>query len=126
MAMAKDGRFEYKLVILMRRDLDISCGKAIAQGAHAAVMCALECRKRKPTYFRRWYEEGQRKVVLSVQDLHTLETLLQKARQADLTAVYVTDAGLTEVPPGTVTCGGIGPGPANVVDRITGSLPLYR
>jgi PTH2 family peptidyl-tRNA hydrolase len=37
----------------------------------------------------------------------------------------ITDAGLTQVPPGTVTCLGIGPVKASVIDPITGDYPLY-
>ncbi len=36
----------------------------------------------------------------------------------------ISDAGLTELAPGTTTCIGIGPAPASVIDQITGSLPL--
>ena len=36
----------------------------------------------------------------------------------------ITDAGRTQVEPGTVTCMGLGPAPANELDKITGELKM--
>jgi len=36
----------------------------------------------------------------------------------------VVDAGHTEIPAGTKTVLGIGPAPDNIIDKITGDLPL--
>jgi len=36
----------------------------------------------------------------------------------------VKDAGHTEIPPGTVTVVGLGPGPRGEIDKITGHLQL--
>lgn len=117
--------FTHKLVIVIRTDLNLSCGKACAQAGHAAVECVLRARRRRPEWFRRWYAEGQRKVVLGAQSKDEIIDLRQMAESRGIPCALVVDAGLTEVRPGTPTCIGIGPGPNQEIDRITGGLPLY-
>ena len=48
----------------------------------------------------------------------------ENARGRGLVTSLVADAGLTEVPPGTVTCLGIGPAENGEIDPVTGSLQL--
>lgn len=114
-----------KVVVVVRLDLDISRGKTAVQVAHAAVMCALESRVKARPWFDRWIDGGQRKVVLKAADLRALRDLYARAEKEGLVSVLVQDAGLTEVEPGTTTVLGIGPAPDEVVDRVTGHLPLY-
>ncbi len=123
MPMNKGG-FQYKLAVVVRDDIRMSPGKLAAQVAHAAVTCALEAKARKSKWFVEWYSEGQRKVVLRVDGPEELRELGEKARRAGLTHTIITDAGLTELPPNTETCLGIGPAPEAEIDKITGSLPL--
>ncbi len=115
---------EYKLVVAVRKDIKLSPGKMAAQVAHAAVSCALKAKKSKPDWFDAWYSEGQRKVVVKVQSEKDLIKLMNLAEDRRLTTALIVDAGLTEIPPGTVTCLGIGPAPEKNVDEITGNLPL--
>jgi PTH2 family peptidyl-tRNA hydrolase len=115
---------EFKLVIVVRDDLKLSQGKLAAQVAHAAVNCAISSKKDNTKWFREWYNEGQKKVVVRSFDLEHLHELKHQAKGLKLNTSLVMDAGLTEVPPGTVTCLGIGPGPNNFVDKITGELKL--
>lgn len=122
--MVRKGETEYKLVVVVRDDLDMSVGKLAAQVAHAAVTCALDAKAKRPKWFSEWLKEGQRKVVLRAEGLEHLETLRDKASRAGLPVAMITDAGLTELPPSTVTCLGIGPAPDAEIDPITGSLPL--
>src|SRR5512136_524456 len=120
----KKGEMEYKMVIVVRDDLKMSGGKLAAQVAHAAVTCALEAKAKKAKWFSEWYREGQRKVVLKARDVEELRSLKELASRAGLPLSLVTDAGLTELPPNTTTCLGIGPAPDKDLDPITGSLPL--
>lgn len=69
--------------------------------------------------------EGQRKIVLRVDSEAELREIERQAEKMKMSAVLISDMGLTELPPGTVTALGIGPAPANLLDKITGNLPLY-
>jgi PTH2 family peptidyl-tRNA hydrolase len=55
-----------------------------------------------------------------------MEELVAKADELDVVRVVIQDAGLTEVPPGTFTALGLGPDRADVIDKVTGSLPLIK
>ena len=116
--------FAYKLVVVTRSDLKLSAGKTAVQVAHAAVTCALVSKKRAPDTFREWYEEGQKKVVLKVPDLKALYELKEHAEDFGLVTSLIQDAGLTEIPAGTVTVLGIGPAKDRDIDRVTGHLSL--
>jgi PTH2 family peptidyl-tRNA hydrolase len=115
---------EYKLVVAVRDDLKMSGGKLAVQVAHAAVSCALQAKAKRPEWFSKWFKEGQRKVVVKVKGFEDLIALKDKASRAGIPNELVTDAGLTELPPSTTTCLGIGPAPESQVDPITGALPL--
>lgn len=116
--------FKNKLVVAVRTDLKLSPGKLAVQVAHAAVNCALEAKKKNERWFKAWYSEGQKKVVVKVKTVNELFELKADAERANLTTSLIEDAGMTEIPPGTITCLGIGPGPSPEVDKVTGSLSL--
>jgi PTH2 family peptidyl-tRNA hydrolase len=116
--------FRFKQCIVVRMDLRTSCGKTCVQVAHAAVSAAEEARRLKPEWLREWFEEGQRKIVLKIGSLEELIRLKEAASDEGIPAYLVSDMGLTELEPGTVTCLGLGPAPEELMNRITGGLPL--
>ncbi len=115
---------ECKMVIVMRTDLKMSKGKIAAQAAHAAVNCAFASKKKDPKNFDKWMSEGQKKVVVKVNSEKELFEVKALADAAGLVNSVITDAGRTEIAPGTVTCIGIGPTTDSVVDTITGDLSM--
>jgi peptidyl-tRNA hydrolase, PTH2 family len=116
--------FVYKQALIIRVDLKIGRGKIAVQCSHAAVSAGEEARIHFPQWWKGWLEEGQRKIALKVPDLETLLHLENIARRNRLPVYLIRDRGLTQVPPDTVTCVGIGPAPSNLVDDLTGDLSL--
>jgi PTH2 family peptidyl-tRNA hydrolase len=116
--------FEYKQVIVFRTDLRLSKGKIAAQAGHAAVSAAEEAHKRHRSWWEAWLFEGQRKIAVKVKGEKELVELESQAKDLGLPVALIVDRGLTEIPPDTVTCLGIGPAPAEKVDKLTGKLPL--
>ena len=112
------------MVLVVRGELRLTAGKAAVQVAHAAVMLVESASRLAPREVDAWRSEGQKKIAVIAETLEEMERLYRQARAKGLPAVFVEDAGLTEVPPGTRTVLGIGPGKAELVDSITGALPL--
>lgn len=124
--MAKDSPFSYKMVIVMRIDLGMSTGKMIAQACHAAVGANEQAKKTHSKQWRRWRDEGAKKVVLEAESFEELEELSDAAESLDIVNILIQDAGHTEVPPGTTTCMGIGPDLAQKIDKVTKNLLLLK
>jgi len=116
--------FSYKMVIVVRTDIKMSKGKMAAQAGHAAVSASEYARKNRPEWWTPWINEGQCKIAVKAKSEQEILELERKARNTKLPAVLIVDRGLTEIPPNTTTCLGIGPAPANKVDIITGKLSL--
>lgn len=117
--------FKIKQVIVLRADLKMSPGKTAVQASHAAVSSAEEARRNHLQWWREWIESGQCKIALKVNSEAELMELERESRDLNLPTALISDMGLTELKPGTVTVLGIGPAPSNLIDKITGSLPLY-
>ena len=110
-----------KQVIVIREDLKMGKGKIAAQASHASLLAFLKAGilKRK-----KWLKEGMKKVVLKVSSEKEILELYKKAKQKKLPSALIKDAGLTQIPPGTITALGIGPAEEKKIDEITGKLKL--
>jgi len=112
---------DFKQVILVRDDLKLTKGKMAAQVSHASVGATLKSHKDD---LKKWLEQGMKKVVLKVKDKAELYAYKRRAEDAGLVVSLITDAGHTQLDPGTVTCLGIGPAREDKVDAVTGDLKL--
>ena len=112
-----------KQVIAVRTDLGMGKGKIAAQVGHACVLGAENVRKSKPDWFDEWWL-GQEKVVVRVSNLKELEEIKKHATDLNLPWSEVSDAGHTQIAPGTTTCISLGPAPEEIIDKVTGDLKL--
>ncbi|MEM5815286.1 MAG: peptidyl-tRNA hydrolase Pth2 [Candidatus Aenigmatarchaeota archaeon] len=110
-----------KQVIVVRKDLKWKKGKLAVHVAHASLEAAFKTDKRR---VEEWLRNGAKKVVLKVKDLKELNKIEKKLRNSRIEYVKISDAGLTQLKKGTITCIGIGPIEEEKIDKITGKLKL--
>lgn len=115
---------EFKQVIVVRTDLKMGKGKVAAQVAHAALSAAEATKKKHKEWYEKWIATGQAKVVVKVNSLDALLDINMYAERENLPTSLIEDRGLTQLPPRTITCIGVGPAPASKIDKVTGNLKL--
>ena len=96
-------------------------GKLAAQVAHASLGAVDHVDDGART---RWESSGAAKVVLTGESEARLRELADRARRSGLPHELVSDAGRTQLDPGTVTALAVGPAADDDVDRVTGDLSL--
>ncbi len=81
--------------------------------------------KETPHNVKMWEEfSGSAKIVLKVYSQEELIKVQEKAKNNKIPNYLVSDAGRTQVAPGTITVCAIGPGKVSEIDKITGNLSL--
>lgn len=137
---------EVKQVIVIRKDLKMRKGKAIAQGAHAAMkvmldrastikiakdskiwadewMWQLQLNEKEPIF--NWLKGSFTKVVVGVDSLEELEEIEHKAIKLGILTAKILDAGRTEFHgERTITALAVGPEWNSKLDKVTGKLKL--
>eukprot|EP00924_Labyrinthula_sp_SR-Ha-C_P011356 maker-scaffold_36-snap-gene-2.2-mRNA-1 protein AED:0.01 eAED:0.01 QI:71/1/0.5/1/1/1/2/366/192 len=110
-----------KMVMVVRTDLKMGKGKIAAQCCHA---CLGAYRRADERDLRIWALLGQTKLVCKVTSRDALLEVAESAAKNKLPHYLVTDAGRTQIAPGSETVCAIGPAASSLVDKITGDLKL--
>jgi len=136
----KDSKMnEVKQVIVIRKDLKMRKGKAIAQGAHAAMKVILDktiktedstsqylklnLLKNDPMF--KWLNGSFTKIVVGVDSLGELEKIESKAMELGIMCAKIIDEGRTEFKnKKTITALAVGPEWSEKLDPITSNLKL--
>jgi peptidyl-tRNA hydrolase, PTH2 family len=123
-----------KQVIILRADLNMKIGKAVAQGAHASMGALLKASSITAHTLHiplseaseHWLSNSFTKICLKVNSEAELLELEANALQTKLPVCLITDNGVTVfkgIP--TRTALAIGPGPVDEIDALTKHLKLY-
>ena len=124
------GSDDLKMVFLVRQDLKMKAGKIAAQVAHAALGLYDDIifgdNKYQQEALDFWVNYGQKKIVLKVPDLKVMNEALEKCKAAKIQYCMITDAGCTQIPPGSKTVLGIGPDTSEKINKITGTFKLMH
>lgn len=133
---------DIKQMIVMRKDLNMRKGKIAAQASHASLSAVIKTSlkegidfeldennciaMRGNSYLANWLKDSFKKVCVYVNSEEELLDIYDQGLENGFIVSLVRDSGLTEfhnVP--TCTCLAFEPLPANLIDKITGNLPLY-
>jgi PTH2 family peptidyl-tRNA hydrolase len=114
---------------------NLRTGKYVAQGSHASLGAIFSIGRMEGDNFvipltdpfvKAWLVGRFTKITLYVETDEDLVLIHNQARLAGLPTALITDSGLTEfngVP--TLTAVGIGPANPELINKITGHLPLF-
>ncbi|KAJ3117498.1 hypothetical protein HDU96_006592 [Phlyctochytrium bullatum] len=122
---AEKGNVEWKLVLCIRTDLEMTKGKIAAQCCHATLAAYQELSKQDPQGLRIWERHGQPKITLKCPSEDEMMELQGKALSLGIVAKVIRDAGRTQIAAGSKTVLAVGPAPKNRVDEVTSHLKLY-
>jgi peptidyl-tRNA hydrolase, PTH2 family len=129
-----------KQVLVMKKfpkDRNMRTGKYIAQGCHASVGALFSIGEITPDgksfviplhnpFINDWVTGSFKKIALYVETDQALLEIYEKAKELGLPAALIRDAGLTEFNGNpTLTAVGIGPENEDLINEVTGHLPLY-
>lgn len=99
------------IAIFVRSDLKMGKGKIAAQCSHAAVSLIFQSHF-KSEFYDQWLSKKQKQVqIFKIPGLKELIDIEKKCNELKINNSMISDAGHTQISPGTKTCIGIGPLP---------------
>jgi PTH2 family peptidyl-tRNA hydrolase len=111
-------------VIIVRTDLGMGRGKIASQCGHAVISAFLKSKESKyGNSCQKWLDEGMKKIVLKINSKEELLELFERLKNF-FPCALIKDAGETQIPPGTITCLGIGPAEEIELQKYTNHLKL--
>lgn len=127
LAWANLSNCSYKMIFVVNMDLNMGRGKQCAQVAHASLGLYLKIQEfgseEDKLKVHSWIAMGQKKIVVRGNNLQQIESIQKEADRANLPNFLVSDAGCTQIAPGSKTVLSIF-GANDELDKITGSLRL--
>lgn len=120
--------FSSKMIFVVNMELNMGRGKQCAQVAHAALGLYIKItestnNREEREKLNKWISFGQKKIVVKANNLKQLLSIQEEANKAKLPNILITDAGCTQIPPGSKTVLAIF-GSNEQVDMVTGALKL--
>ncbi len=106
--------------IIVNTSLGMNKGKIAAQSAHAAISVLEKVDK---DVINEWKGQGMKKIVLKINSTEEMLELFQKVKR-ELPCALITDAGHTQIEPGSKTCFACGPVEENSGQKYFGKLKL--
>ncbi|DBA83359.1 TPA: hypothetical protein ACH3X2_006510 [Trebouxia sp. C0005] len=115
---------ELKMVMCVNTELKMRAGKIAAQCAHAAVAVVEDMRQTNKLLLRQWEEYGSAKIAVKCPNQAELLQVREAANAQGIPCHLITDAGRTQIAPGSKTVLAIGPWGKSKLDELTGHYKL--
>ncbi|KAJ2763482.1 hypothetical protein H4S06_000063 [Coemansia sp. BCRC 34490] len=114
-----------KLVLVVRNDLALPKGTVAQLCAQVTLECFAQAKQLAPRVLREWENTGQAKVTLKCLDREEISKLQREAESAGLVAASAADTSGSNSGSSEPAVLGIGPGPINTINTVSGGLKLY-
>lgn len=118
-----------KMVIVVRKDLNMRKGKIAAQVGHAVMKSCIDVLRRDNLFLseleHEWFWGLSTKIVVGIDTEAELIELIMRADEVGIKTYPITDAGKTEFHgEPTLTCAAFGPALPDDIDVLTKDLKL--